>query len=245
MRVQCCCQQWRWREPTFCTNSGPIWLKTWQTVGSSEDKPVNIFIWRVIILFRNDESTSVLLLTGTHGVKEGDSGLTKRHLLEKDFYEADCKRKNVKILVDWIFSKLKVLELFQGRNLMKYPTSWRYRKLNYLRTRIASTMIQTSIRWGFRWEVKSDASVWYPDIIIRLLISHLTTERARNSWKMWRNSIPTSWCWAGVRAATVTWPCYWGGRDSSPTWCSAMISRSSRETQGQDRTPFKWKLLKK
>ena len=45
------------------------------------------------------------MLTGTHGVKEGDSGLTKRHLLERKFYEADCKRKNFKVLVNLIFSK--------------------------------------------------------------------------------------------------------------------------------------------
>ena len=36
---------------------------------------------------------------------EGASGLSKRHCLHRKFYEADCKRKNLKILVDLIFSK--------------------------------------------------------------------------------------------------------------------------------------------
>ena len=38
-----------------------------------------------------------MLLTGTHG-KKGVSGLTDKHLLDRKFYEADCKRKSELIL---------------------------------------------------------------------------------------------------------------------------------------------------
>ena len=52
---------------------------------------------------RNDESTSVLLLTGTHG--DGVvTGLTKSNKLERDFYVSDCKGKNSNVLVDLLLS---------------------------------------------------------------------------------------------------------------------------------------------
>ena len=56
------------------------------------------------MLLRNDDSTSVLLLTGTHG-EGGVTGLTESEALDKDLYEADCKGNNFQVLVDLIFSK--------------------------------------------------------------------------------------------------------------------------------------------
>ena len=44
----------------------------------------------LLVLFRNDDSTSVLLISGTHG-KEGVTGLTDRSMLDRTFYEGDCK----------------------------------------------------------------------------------------------------------------------------------------------------------
>ena len=46
----------------------------------------------LLVLFRNDDSTSVLLLSGTHG-DGGVTGLTNRQMLDRDFYVADCKGK--------------------------------------------------------------------------------------------------------------------------------------------------------
>ena len=58
----------------------------------------------LLVLFRNDDSTSVLIISGTHG-KDGVTGLTDRSMLHRPFYESDCKSKNSKILVDIIFDK--------------------------------------------------------------------------------------------------------------------------------------------
>ena len=44
----------------------------------------------LLVLFRNDDSTSVLIISGTHG-KEGVTGLTDRNMLHRSFYEGDCK----------------------------------------------------------------------------------------------------------------------------------------------------------
>ena len=48
---------------------------------------------------RNDASTSVLLLTGTHG-DGGVTGLADKNKLDRGLYVADCKRKKIKILTD-------------------------------------------------------------------------------------------------------------------------------------------------
>ena len=44
-----------------------------------------------------------MLLTGTHG-DGGVTGLTNRQMIERRFYEADCKSKNFKVVVNLIFS---------------------------------------------------------------------------------------------------------------------------------------------
>ena len=44
----------------------------------------------LLVLFRNSDSTSVLVITGTHG-KDGVTGLTDRSLLDRAFYRGDCK----------------------------------------------------------------------------------------------------------------------------------------------------------
>ena len=46
----------------------------------------------------------MLVLSGTHG-EGGVTGLTERNKLDRSFYESDCKGKNLKVLVDSIFSK--------------------------------------------------------------------------------------------------------------------------------------------
>ena len=56
----------------------------------------------LLVLCRNDDSTSVLVISGTHG-KDGVTGLTDRNKLARRFYEGDCKSKNLKVLVDIIF----------------------------------------------------------------------------------------------------------------------------------------------
>ena len=53
-------------------------------------------------MLRNDYSTSVLLLTGTHG-ENGVSGLTEMKYFDRELYEADCKRKSLKVLFNLLF----------------------------------------------------------------------------------------------------------------------------------------------
>ena len=43
-----------------------------------------------------------MLITGTHG-KEGVTGLTDRTMLDRRFYEGDCKRKKFEVMVHFIF----------------------------------------------------------------------------------------------------------------------------------------------
>ena len=45
-------------------------------------------------IFRNSASTSVVLLTGTHG-ENGVTGLTDEDRLLPDFYRLDCKSKDL------------------------------------------------------------------------------------------------------------------------------------------------------
>ena len=59
----------------------------------------------LLVLFRNDDSTSVLIITGTHG-KDGVTGLTDRSMLDRTFYKGDCKSKNFTFLVDLISFKI-------------------------------------------------------------------------------------------------------------------------------------------
>ena len=134
--------------------------------------------------YRNDESTSVLVLSGTHG-EGGVTGLTERNKLDRSFYESDCKGKNLKVLVDLIFHTITMYRCWSCSEAKILWNIGHYGDTESWTIWGPGLLLQWSRHRSDEdsgWKIETWRMFLYQNIIIiiRLLISDLTTGTRRN-----------------------------------------------------------------